>query len=133
MIKIGKSKFWFGGARFQFYYLLGGNTSATGYGPGTPPPTSATGLEQIKTWSNDYPELFCVVHSQKRYRLVASCKFYRLVATCQQVATSLSISSSCNKSVKIRLVASCHLQTCYNLFETSCNKPVEVITLQQVC
>ena len=37
-----------------------------------------------------------------------------IVITCQQVATNLSISSSCNKSVKIRLVATCHLQTCYN-------------------
>ena len=40
-----------------------------------------------------------------------------LVVTCQQVATNLSISSSYNKSVKIRLVASCHLQTCYNLLK----------------
>ena len=39
------------------------------------------------------------------------------VASCQQVATSLSISSNCNKSVKIRLVATCHLQTCYNLLK----------------
>ena len=63
------------------------------------------------------------IHSQKRHRLVSSCQFYcRLVATCQQVATSLSISSSCNKSVKIRLVATCHLQTCYNMFATTtCN------------
>ena len=29
---------------------------------------------------------------------------YQLVAICQQVATNLSISSSCNKSVKIMLV-----------------------------
>ena len=35
----------------------------------------------------------------------------------QQVATNLSISSSCNKSVKIRLVVTCHLQTCYNLLK----------------
>ena len=39
------------------------------------------------------------------------------VAICQQVATNLSISSSCNKSVKIRLVATCHFQTCYNLLK----------------
>ena len=51
------------------------------------------------------------------HRLVASFQFYRLVATCRQFATSLSISSSYNKSVKIRLVAACHLQTCYNLLE----------------
>ena len=51
-------------------------------------------------------------HSQKRHRLVASCQFYRLFATCQQ---GLSVSSSCNKPVKIRLVAICHLQT-YNRF-----------------
>ena len=42
---------------------------------------------------------------------------YRLVATCQQVATNLSISSNCNKSVNIKLVATCHLQTCYNLLK----------------
>ena len=57
------------------------------------------------------------LHSQKRHRLVASCQFYQLVATCQQVATSLSISSSSNKSVKIRPVATCHLQTCYSLLK----------------
>ena len=76
-----------------------------------------------------------VVHSQKRHRLVASCQIYRLVATCQQVATSLLISSSCNKLVKIRLVATCHLQTCCNLLKqlaaslwiTSLNKPVRTI------
>ena len=44
-------------------------------------------------------------------------QFYRLLATCQQTATNLSISSSCNKSVKIRLVAACHLQTRYNLLK----------------
>ena len=49
-----------------------------------------------------------------------------LVATCQQVATSLSISSSCNKPVEIRLVATSHLQTCYNLLKQStCNKSVD--------
>ena len=41
----------------------------------------------------------------------------RIRFTCQQVATNLSISSSCNKSVKIRLVATCHLQTSYNLLK----------------
>ena len=64
-------------------------------------------------WSPIWPSL----HSQKRHRLVASCQFYQLVATCQQVATSFSILSSCNKSVKIRLLAICHLQTCYNLLK----------------
>ena len=39
------------------------------------------------------------------------CKLSILPA-CQQLPTSLSISSSCKKSVKIRLVANCHLQTC---------------------
>ena len=34
-----------------------------------------------------------------------------------QIVNQLSISSSCNKSVKIRLVATCHLQTCYNLLK----------------
>ena len=56
------------------------------------------------------------------HRLVTSCQFYRLVGACQQVATSLSISSSCNKSVKIRLVATCHLQTCYASLLTTCNR-----------
>ena len=43
------------------------------------------------------------IHSQKGHMLVASCQFYRLVVTCQQVATNLSLSSTC------------HLHTCYNL------------------
>ena len=54
-------------------------------------------------------------HCQKRHRIVASCQFCQLVVTCQQIASNLSISSSCNRFVKIRLVATCHLQTCYNL------------------
>ena len=37
--------------------------------------------------------------------------------TSQKFATNLSISSSCNRSVKIRLVANCHLRTCYNLLK----------------
>ena len=57
-----------------------------------------------------------LLHSQKRLRLVASCQIYRLVATCQHAATSLLISLSCNKSVKITLVT-CHLQACYNLLK----------------
>ena len=56
------------------------------------------------------------MHSKKFYR-VANCQFYRIVTACQQVSTNLSISSSCNKSVKIRLIATCHLQTCYNLLK----------------
>ena len=55
------------------------------------------------------------VHIQKRHRLVARCEFYWLVATCRPVKTSVSISSSCNKSVKIRLVTTCHLQITCNL------------------
>ena len=69
--------------------------------------------------------LGCHLHRQKRHRRVASCQFYRLVITCQQVATNLSISSSCNKSVKIRLVTTCHLQTSLQLVETTCSKPVD--------
>ena len=38
--------------------------------------------------------------------------------------TNLSVSSSGNKSVKIRLVATRHLQTFYNLLRT-CGKPVD--------
>ena len=83
-----------------------------------------------------------LLHSQKSHKLVASCLFYRLVATCQQVTTSLSISSNCNKSFKTRLVATWHLQTCYNLLkqvatiasplkQSTCNKSVD--NLQQAC
>ena len=53
------------------------------------------------------------LRSQKRHRLVASCQFYRRVNNCN----NLSISSSFNKSVKIRFVATCHLHTCYNLLK----------------
>ena len=47
------------------------------------------------------------------------CKFSILLVCCNLStdATNLSISSSRNKSVKIRLVAICHLQTCYNLLK----------------
>ena len=48
-----------------------------------------------------------VLHIQKRHTLVFK----------MSIATNLSISSSCNKSVKIRLVIACHLQTCYNLLK----------------
>ena len=61
-------------------------------------------------------------------------KCHTLVATCQQVITNLSISSSCNKSVKIRLVATCHLQICYNLLaETTCSKAVDDKFSQSNC
>ena len=36
-----------------------------------------------------------------------TCCKLSILPACQQVATSLSTSSSCNKSVKIRLVATC--------------------------
>ena len=49
----------------------------------------------------------------KRHRRIA---LYRLVATCQHDATILLISSTCNKSVRIRL-ATCHLQTLYNMLK----------------
>ena len=51
----------------------------------------------------------------KCHRRVVSCQFYRLVTTCQQVSRNLSISSSCDKSVKIRLVA-----TCWNNLQQAC-------------
>ena len=101
------------------------------------------------------------LHSQKRRILVQGCQIYRLVATCQQVATNLSISSSCNRSVKMRLVITCHLQNGYNLFKqlaaslwitsfenqlatslltisnrfvaTSCRKPYERILISACC
>ena len=43
---------------------------------------------------------FPVISWNVQQVVVASCQFYRLVATSQQVATSLSISSSCNKPVR---------------------------------
>ena len=68
-------------------------------------------------------------HSQKRRHLQTFCKLSILPACCK-----LSISSSYNKSVKIRLFATCHLLICYNLIvETTCHKTVEIINLQQVC
>ena len=54
---------------------------------------------------------------KKRHRLVESCRIYWFVTTFQQVVTSLSVSSSYNKSVKIRVIATCHLQTCCNLLK----------------
>ena len=42
---------------------------------------------------------------------------YHLVENFQQVSLNLSVSSSGNKSVKIRLVATRNLQTCYNLLK----------------
>ena len=53
-------------------------------------------------------------YNKKYHRPVASYQFYRLVATCKQFATNLSISLSCNKSVKVRLNVFFHLQICYN-------------------
>ena len=46
----------------------------------------------------------------------ACCKLSVLPACCN-LSTNFSISSSCNKSVKIRLVTTCRLQTCYNLLK----------------
>ena len=68
-------------------------------------------------------------HTQLKMPLTC-CKL-SILPTGEQVATSLSISSSCNKSVKIRLVENCYLQTCYNLLNKL--QPVEIINLQQVC
>ena len=39
------------------------------------------------------------------------------ILSCQQVATNLSISSSCNKSVKIKLLVTYYLQNCHNLLK----------------
>ena len=61
---------------------------------------NSTRRAQIK----NYLAFMCYLHSPKRHRLVASCQFCQLVATCQHVATSLSISSSCNKPVEINLL-----------------------------
>ena len=66
--------------------------------PLRPPLVSATDPKGRRTcsWSilPEHP------YTAKNATVVASCQFYRLVATCQHVATSLSNSSSCNKSVK---------------------------------
>ena len=76
----------------------------------THPGCKATSLQQTGTLIRLQEYKFIVfklledtVHNQKRDGLVTSCQFYQLVATCQQVVTNLSISSSCNKSVKIML------------------------------
>ena len=80
---------------------------------------------------------YCKGTRPKTPHTVAGCQSYRLVTIYQQVATNVSISSSCNKSVKIRLVANCHLQICYNLLKqfavslSTCNKFVD--NLQQTC
>ena len=52
-----------------------------------------------------------VLEVERKVEVYTTSRCYRLVAT------NLSISSSCNKSVKIRLVATCHLQTYYNLLK----------------
>ena len=52
-----------------------------------------------------------VLEVERKVEVYTASQCYRLVAT------NLSISSSSNKSVKIRLVATCHLQTCYNLLK----------------
>ena len=41
--------------------------------------------------------------------------FTGLLQLINKLQQTLSIFSSCKKSVKIGLVATCHLQTCYNL------------------
>ena len=51
-------------------------------------------------------------------------KFNGLVASCQKVATNWSISSSCNKSVKIKPVATCLLHL-LQLVETTCGKSID--------
>ena len=97
------------------------------------------------------PSIHKNIHSQTRHRLVANCQFCRLVATYQRVATTTSISSSCNKSVKIRFVGIFYLQTSYNLLNQlatsllttslddqfaaskSCRKPCERILTLACC
>ena len=54
---------------------------------------------------------------KKATDLLQVVNFTRLLQLVNNFATSLSISSSCYKSVKMRLVATCHLQTCYNLLK----------------
>ena len=70
--------------------------------------------------------------------LHAICQCYWLVSTYQHVATNLSISLSCKKSVKIRLVATCQRNICRlvtrcrnNLYlKQTCNNYVD--NLQQL-
>ena len=57
---------------------------------------------------------FKYIRRRHQKRRLESCHLFLLVATCPKVATNLSNSSSCNKSVKGSLVADCHFQTCYN-------------------
>ena len=68
-----------------------------------------------------------LLHSQKRYRLVASFHFYWLVATCQQVQqvcqfhqAATSLLTTCNKPID-------------NLKQTCCHKPCEHILISACC
>ena len=57
--------------------------------------------------------------------LFVSSKFHQLVATFQQLSTNLSISSSCNKSVKNQACCNLLFVDFLQLVETTCSKPVD--------
>ena len=61
----------------------------------------------------------CFTYTQPKN--ATSFQFYPLVASCQEVATNLSISSSCNESVKMGFVQHINLK----LVETTCSKLVD--------
>ena len=78
-----------------------------------------------KKYISTFPQVFkiSINCSCSLTHMLWTCTQPKTIQTCQQVATNLSISSSCNKSVRIRLVAFviCRLVTaCWN-------------TLQQIC
>ena len=77
----------------------------------------------------DLQSINCIIYTDEN-ATAASCQIYRFVATCQRFATNLTVSSSCNKSVKIKLVATCYLQTLLQLVETTWCKPVEKKVLE---
>ena len=64
---------------------------------------------------NNYVPIVTVKDSfTMKFLVVIECCLRR---TFYQVATILSILSSCNKYVKIRIVATCHFQTCCTLLK----------------
>ena len=59
----------------------------------------------------------CLLSYTVQPKTPLTCCKLSVLPACFNLSTNLSISSSCNKSVKIRLVATCHLQVCYNLLK----------------
>ena len=87
----------------------------------------------LTSFWNLHVALYTQPKPAKCHRHVARCQLYRLVATSQQATTNLSISSSSNKSVKIKF-SICRLAKTYwnNLIATSL-WITTLDNLQQVC